>query len=119
VWGDNGQGQLNVPSGLFTVPAVEISCGRYHTAAVLADGRVVAWGRNNACDTIVHASGVGVPHTVSPTRCISLESCLLPADSQRAVRTVILEFQDVEWRSAHIKTGTDIFRQHQIDHATR
>jgi hypothetical protein len=44
VWGDNSQGQANVPgaaqSGVITVAA-----GAYHTVALMNNGSVVAWGQ--------------------------------------------------------------------------
>jgi len=41
-WGDNGQGQTDVPSGLSNV--VAIAAGDGHSLALTAEGRVVAWG---------------------------------------------------------------------------
>ena len=41
-WGDNDSGQTNVPSGLSNV--VAIAAGGYHSLALTAEGRVVAWG---------------------------------------------------------------------------
>ena len=43
-WGDNTQGQANVPSGLTN--AVAISAGLAHSVALLADGQIVVWGNN-------------------------------------------------------------------------
>jgi alpha-tubulin suppressor-like RCC1 family protein len=43
-WGNNFDGQLNVPVGLSNV--VAIAAGGYHNLALKSDGTVVAWGRN-------------------------------------------------------------------------
>jgi hypothetical protein len=42
-WGDNGQGQLNSPSGSF----VRISAGKEHSCAVDQDGKARCWGLND------------------------------------------------------------------------
>jgi hypothetical protein len=49
-WGNNGNGQCNVPPGLSN--AVAVSAGVYHSAALRADGTVLAWGDNGQgqCD---------------------------------------------------------------------
>src|SRR6266567_2071627 len=41
-WGDNDEGETDVPAGLTDVTAV--AAGWYHSLAVTAQGRVVAWG---------------------------------------------------------------------------
>jgi len=43
-WGNNGNGQTNVPPGLSNVVAV--AGGEYHSLALRADGTVAAWGYN-------------------------------------------------------------------------
>ena len=47
-WGDNSQGQCNVPPGLSNVIAISATCGRWdgHSLALRSDGTVVAWGDN-------------------------------------------------------------------------
>ena len=49
-WGYNGQGQLNVPSGLSGVVAVSAS---QQSMALKSDGTVVVWGHNSATVTNV------------------------------------------------------------------
>ena len=44
-WGDNSQGQTNVPIGLTNI--VAIRTGTSHSLALRADGTVVAWGATN------------------------------------------------------------------------
>src|SRR5262245_10239702 len=44
-WGDNGQGQTNVPPGLRDV--IAISAGETHSMALKRNGTVVAWGDNS------------------------------------------------------------------------
>ena len=41
-WGDNDEGETDVPRGLDSVIAV--AAGWYHSLAVTGDGKVVAWG---------------------------------------------------------------------------
>jgi len=43
-WGDNSQGQLNVPAGLNDATA--IAAGFVHSLALKSDGTVVGWGNN-------------------------------------------------------------------------
>jgi alpha-tubulin suppressor-like RCC1 family protein len=47
-WGDNSQGQCDVPPGLSNVIAISATCGWYegHSLALKSDGTVVAWGDN-------------------------------------------------------------------------
>jgi hypothetical protein len=45
-WGDNSEGQCNVPADLEPVSAV--SCGACFTAALTQDGVVRCWGQNNS-----------------------------------------------------------------------
>jgi alpha-tubulin suppressor-like RCC1 family protein len=53
-WGDNANGQTNVPAGLTNVLA--LAGGLYHSVALKNDGTVVAWGYNNDGETNVPAS---------------------------------------------------------------
>jgi hypothetical protein len=39
--GDNTNGQLNIPSGTYS----KISAGRYHSAALTTEGKMVVWGK--------------------------------------------------------------------------
>ncbi|MFN7929944.1 MAG: putative Ig domain-containing protein [Blastocatellia bacterium] len=43
-WGDNGNGQRTIPSGLSGV--VALAAGYHHSLALKSDGTVVGWGRN-------------------------------------------------------------------------
>jgi alpha-tubulin suppressor-like RCC1 family protein len=52
-WGDNSDGQANVPPGLSNVVAV--AAGAAHSVALQSDGRVLAWGRNALGETGVPA----------------------------------------------------------------
>ena len=52
-WGDNAQGQSNVPAGLNSV--VAIAGSMYHSLALKSDGTVVAWGFNGHGQTDVPA----------------------------------------------------------------
>ena len=49
-WGRNDGGQTDVPSGLSNV--VAIAAGGYHSLALTAEGRVVAWGNNDTARRI-------------------------------------------------------------------
>jgi alpha-tubulin suppressor-like RCC1 family protein len=61
-WGNNSQGQLNIPTGLENV--VSISAGGNHNLAIKSDGTVVAWGD--------FASGqTAVPDTLSNVVAVS------------------------------------------------
>ncbi|PYI50989.1 immunoglobulin-like domain-containing protein [Paenibacillus flagellatus] len=53
-WGDNSQGQTDVPAEL-TVPGtvMDIAAGSYHSLALKSDGTVVAWGYNSKGQTEV------------------------------------------------------------------
>lgn len=69
-WGDNGSGQLDVPSGLSDVMAV--AGGGTHSVVLRADGTVVCWGQNQygQCNIPVGLSGVvqvsaGEQHTLA------------------------------------------------------
>jgi len=69
-WGDNSNGQTNVPSSLTNV--VQVASGLFHAAALNADGTVVCWGFNYSGQTttpqnatnIVQISA-GYSHTVA------------------------------------------------------
>ncbi len=70
-WGNNSFGQISVPSGLGEVKAV--AAGTFHTVALKANGRVVAWGADGAGQTWVpvgatsgvRAISAGAEHTVA------------------------------------------------------
>jgi phage-related tail fiber protein len=53
VWGNNIDGETNVPPGLSNV--VAIAAGAYHCLALKSDGNVVAWGANDSGQTNVPA----------------------------------------------------------------
>ncbi len=57
-WGDNTNGQCNVPLWLSNVVAV--GAGYMHSIALRADGRVVGWGGNNNGETNVPPSATNV-----------------------------------------------------------
>ena len=59
-WGNNGNGETNVPSGLTNVVAV--AGGGWHSLALRADGTVVAWGYNGDGEATVP---VGLSNVVS------------------------------------------------------
>ena len=72
-WGNNSNGQTNVPAGLGLVTA--IAAGESHTVALTSDGAVVAWGDNSYGQTAipadvgaVQAIAVGERHTVALKR---------------------------------------------------
>ena len=52
-WGNNNNGQCNVPIGLTN--AIEITGGAKHTIALLNDGNVAAWGDNTYGQTNIPA----------------------------------------------------------------
>src|SRR5207249_5837315 len=53
-WGNNSNGQTNVPSSATNVVAV--AAGGDHALALKADGSVVAWGNNSSGQTNVPSS---------------------------------------------------------------
>lgn len=57
-WGDNDEGETDVPRGISS--AVAVSAGWYHSLAVTDEGRVVAWGSNvrGLTDVPVELTGV-------------------------------------------------------------
>ena len=57
-WGDNYNGQTNVPAGLSGV--IAISAGGYHSLALKSNGTLVAWGYNGDGQTTVPAGLSGV-----------------------------------------------------------
>ena len=73
-WGDNYDGQCNVPVNATNV--VAIAAGSLHSLALRADGTVVSWGRNNGGCTIVPA---GLSNVVAVTAGSSV-SVALKAD---------------------------------------
>ena len=52
-WGDNAEGQCNVPALPAGVVYTDVSCGYTHMLAVRSDGALVAWGSNVAGETAV------------------------------------------------------------------
>lgn len=60
-WGDGSSGQLTIPSAATEVSS--IAAGDGHALALRSDGRVIAWGRNDAGQTNVPAA---VPGTMTP-----------------------------------------------------
>ena len=68
-WGDNDEGETDVPRGLDSVIAV--AAGWYHSLAVTGDGKVVAWGSSARGMTDVPARLSGVT-TISAGRYHSL-----------------------------------------------
>jgi alpha-tubulin suppressor-like RCC1 family protein len=76
-WGDGYWGQTNVPAGLSNVVAV--AAGTYHSMAVTAEGRVVAWGgyspSGDPCDYVEVAqipNGLGNVVAISANLALSL-----------------------------------------------
>ncbi len=57
-WGDNQNGQTNVPPGLSDV--VAIAGGGFHSLALRSDGTVVAWGRSMEGQTSVPSSASNI-----------------------------------------------------------
>ncbi len=57
-WGDNDEGETDVPAGLGSV--IAIAAGWYHSLAVTGEGKVVAWGSNARGLTDVPARLSGV-----------------------------------------------------------
>lgn len=57
-WGDNAEGQLNVPTGLND--GIAVAAGGRHSLALSADGRVVAWGANEHGQSTVPVGLTGV-----------------------------------------------------------
>lgn len=58
VWGQNSDGQCDVPNDLG--PVIAVAAGNYHTLAVTVDGTVAAWGRNSSGQCDVPAGLFGV-----------------------------------------------------------
>jgi hypothetical protein len=60
-WGQNNNGQCNVPAGLGKV--VDVFCGWYHVAALTEAGELVCWGWNASGQCTVPANlQVMMPH---------------------------------------------------------
>jgi len=57
-WGWNGYGQINIPSELTNVVAID--AGFSHSLALKSDGTVVAWGANNYGQTNIPTDLTGV-----------------------------------------------------------
>ncbi|MGD0208940.1 MAG: immunoglobulin domain-containing protein [Verrucomicrobiota bacterium] len=57
-WGDNGYGQITVPTGMTNIIAV--AAGYLHSLALRADGTVVAWGDNSAGESSIPPSATNV-----------------------------------------------------------
>ncbi|HZR18648.1 MAG TPA: hypothetical protein VFE51_15250, partial [Verrucomicrobiae bacterium] len=72
-WGDNGGGQLNIPTGLSNV--VSLAAGRYHSLGLLSDGTVAAWGSDmyGQLDVPVGLSNV-VAIAAGDSDCLALKS---------------------------------------------
>ena len=66
-WGDNSDGQENIPAGLSNV--VAIAAGGNHSLALRADGSVVAWGDN--LDAVGNFAGESVvPFQLPPVTAV-------------------------------------------------
>jgi hypothetical protein len=63
-WGDNADGQCNVPPGL--IDAVDVAAGEKHSLARRANGTVVAWG-----DNVLHETGTNVPVSLTNVAAIA------------------------------------------------
>lgn len=55
-WGDNSQGELNIPASLAGKTVTSIAAGGLQALALTSDGKVTAWGQNNYGQTSVPAS---------------------------------------------------------------
>ena len=45
-WGHSDDGNIREPRHLHTeAPAVQVSCGLFHSTAVTSDGKLLTWGR--------------------------------------------------------------------------
>jgi len=63
-WGNNENGQTNVPAGLSNV--IAITAGDYHSLALKADGTAVAWGQYFTGNSFVPAEvPVGITNLVA------------------------------------------------------
>ncbi|XP_029453765.1 probable E3 ubiquitin-protein ligase HERC6 [Rhinatrema bivittatum] len=81
-WGAGSEGQLGIGQfkeqslipkridGIFKVKVIQVTCGHYHSIALLKDGRVFSWGQNNYGQL---GLGKGFGSQVSPQRVMSLE----------------------------------------------
>jgi hypothetical protein len=62
-WGNNGNGQTNVPALPSGVTYTAVAGGVFHSLALRSDGTVVAWGNNGEGQTNVPALPSGVTYT--------------------------------------------------------
>ncbi|XP_030046534.1 probable E3 ubiquitin-protein ligase HERC6 isoform X2 [Microcaecilia unicolor] len=81
-WGAGSEGQLGIGQfkeqslipkridGIFNVKVIQVTCGHYHSIALLKDGRVFSWGQNNHGQL---GLGKGINSQASPQRVTSLE----------------------------------------------
>src|ERR1019366_2360837 len=60
VWGSDQYGQTNIPPQLTNYNTKAISAGSQHCLALLANGTVFGWGRND------FGQATGVPTTIAP-----------------------------------------------------
>jgi len=65
-WGNNLDGQTDVPAGLSGV--ISVAAGWWHTVALKSDGTVVAWGGNTGGQTTVPANLSGVTAIAAGSR---------------------------------------------------
>ena len=70
-WGDNGQGQCDVPAPPPGVTYVEVDAGWKHTVVRRSDGQAVAWGYNfhGQCDVPAPPPGQLRPRSSGSPRC--------------------------------------------------
>ena len=95
-WGNNSYKQLGLVSGQLTSPpvdpyvlgadAIDICAGNYHTCAILSDGGVKCWGRNNngqlgvstaTTYSMIPANTLNLGGTVSQISCGGEHTCAI------------------------------------------